>query len=113
MKNALCVPHHNPEHPSDWFKQSYINYTNQDKIFSAIGSEFSSKWRVSIGCHMSPEQRERAKNFKCNNKKILYEKFKSFGQQRDHYDQFNEKMKSLKVTKPKEENHENGCIRVV
>ena len=88
VKNAMCVPHRNPDHPSDWFHQAYINYTNQEKIFSAIGSEFRRKWRVSLECHMTPEQREMAKNFKSVNKKVLYEKLQSFGLQKDHYDQF-------------------------
>jgi len=88
VKNAMCVPHRHPDHPSDWFVQAYISFTNQDEIFSAIGSEFCTKWRVHIECHMSPEQRERAKKFKSINKKTLYQKLQSFGLQKDQYDQF-------------------------
>ena len=87
-KNGLCVPHHHPDHPSDWFKQMYISFTNQENIFSAIGSEFSTKWRLSLEHHIPPEKREHAKNFKLINRKNLFEKLQSFGNQIDFYDQY-------------------------
>jgi len=87
-KNALCVPHHVPEHPSDWFMNNYISLTNQENIFSAIGQEFSTKWRVSLECHINQEQRENAKKFKLINKKNLFDKLQSFGEQKDYYDQY-------------------------
>lgn len=87
-KNGLCVPHHVPDHPSDWFMNNYISLTNQENIFSAIGPEFSTKWRVSLEYHLTPEQREAAKNFKRIHKKNLFDNLQSFGKQKDYYDQF-------------------------